>query len=109
MNENKTNVNKTHNNIEVNAEQSTNNNGSGSASDISTISTNLADTGNLDKSSSTIELTAYKELYEQQKQEIEVLKKEINAVKLQNQKLAIQQNVGSPRITAEELINKMFQ
>jgi len=64
------------------------------------------DTG--DNTSSTAE-QAYKELYEEQQKEIKALKEEINAVKLQNQKLAIQQNVGSPKITAEELINKMFQ
>lgn len=103
-NSNNTNLNDNRN-INVNTTES-------SISDNRDINTSNSNTNgdSMDNNivNSTIEQQAYKELYEQQKSEIQALKEEINKVKLANQKLAIQQNTGTPHVTAEELINKMF-
>lgn len=52
--------------------------------------------------------TAYKELYDAQKIELEKLQKELTDVKVANAKLAIQSSAREPLESPEEILNKMF-
>lgn len=58
--------------------------------------------------SSTAELEAYKKIHEEDKAELEKLRKELNEVKIANAKLAIRQPAQELEESPEELLNKMF-
>lgn len=58
--------------------------------------------------SSTAELEAYKKIHEEDKAELERLRKELNEVKIANAKLAIRQPAQELEESPEELLNKMF-
>ena len=59
--------------------------------------------------SSTAELEAYKKIHEEDKAELEKLRKELNEVKIANAKLAIRQPAQELEQTPEELLNEMFK
>ena len=58
---------------------------------------------------STAELEAYKKIHEEDKAELEKLRKELNEVKIANAKLAIRQPAQELEKTPEELLNEMFK
>ena len=58
---------------------------------------------------STAELEAYKKIHEEDKAELEKLRKELNEVKIANAKLAIRQPAQELEQTPEELLNEMFK
>lgn len=60
------------------------------------------------KDDNSAENIAYKELYEEQKKELEKLQKELTDTKVANAKLAIQSNTVPPLESPEEILNKMF-
>ncbi len=59
--------------------------------------------------SSTAELEAYKKIHEEDKAELEKLRKELNEVKIANAKLAIRQPAQELQQSPEELLNEMFK
>ena len=59
--------------------------------------------------SSTAELEAYKKIHEEDKAELEKLRKELNEVKIANAKLAIRQPAQELEQSPEELLNEMFK
>ena len=58
---------------------------------------------------STAELEAYKKIHEEDKAELEKLRKELNEVKIANAKLAIRQPAQELEQSPEELLNEMFK
>ena len=58
---------------------------------------------------STAELEAYKKIHEEDKAELEKLRKELNEVKIANAKLAIRQPAQELQQSPEELLNEMFK
>lgn len=58
---------------------------------------------------STVELKATLELLKESQAMNQKLMKELEEVKVANAKLAITQTIASPKVDAEELLNKMFK
>lgn len=63
---------------------------------------------NPEVNSSTAELEAYKKIHEEDKAEMEKLRKELSEVKIANAKLAIRQPAQELEKSPEELLNEMF-
>lgn len=59
--------------------------------------------------SSPVELEAYKKIHEEDKAELERLRKELEQTKIANAKLAIRQSISAPIQSPEEILNDMFK